>query len=198
MSPQPIPIPATESSQLIRQLIQELVSNQATADVTMAHSTMEKYVHLKRIIIEQLDKNHAALSGMCNTLNLDRDRNETPEVDRAALTKRTLRRLTGTMLEDGCTNWGRLVIWIAFCCQMAKNSGAEQREDNEEVVHEITEFLVEYLDNDFREKINDLGGWSALRTVFPEQDQMESLVWKGLLGTFVGLGICSLALIAAK
>jgi len=197
MTPQPDQLSTSQSAQLLYPLVSELGLKKARHDVTMSKSTSEIYPCLKRNTEKVMTNTAIAFDGMCKALELERD--EVPEADRCAEIRRALKTIADSMFVDSCTNWGRVVTLIAFGCHLAKHCVENKgQEEAEEVAREISYFLADYLDNEFSEKLRSLGGWAALTTTLQEKPDVESLMWKGLVGTFFGLGVVSLALIAAK
>jgi Apoptosis regulator proteins, Bcl-2 family len=193
MSSQPTSTPSTVSRQLAHRLIQEIVL-QTKSNVLMSNSTQEVYNNLKRITVRQLDRYEITFIEMCRMIDLPAVRNEYPQEDRDIKTSRVLHSIADSMLAEGSTNWGRIITLIAFCCQLAKH--IQENEQDEQIVHEIAEFLIQYLDNKISEDILDFDdSMDALSPAFFKKSYYETLVWKDLVGTFIGLGICSLALI---
>jgi Apoptosis regulator proteins, Bcl-2 family len=193
MSPQSTSTPSTVSSQLAHRLIQEIFL-QTNSNVLMSNSTQEAYNNLKRITVEQLDRYEITFIGMCKMMDLPAVRNKYPQEDRAVQTTRALHHIADFMLVEGSRNWGRIITLIAFCCQLAKH--IQEKEQDEQIVHEIAEFLIQYLENKISEDILDFDdSMVALSPAFFKKSYYETLVWKDLVGTFIGLGICSLALI---
>jgi Apoptosis regulator proteins, Bcl-2 family len=176
----------TVSGQIFHRLIQE-IALQVRTTVPMSNSTQEAYINLKRIVDEQLGKNESTFVGMCETLDLPTDRNEYPKEGRAIKTRRILQKIADSMSADRCMNWGRVITLIAFCCQVVKLH-IREIDLRDQFAREIAEFLAQYLDNE----ISNLGGWNTLSTSFPEKPHVKTLIWKGLVGTFIGLAIWTL------
>jgi tetrahydromethanopterin S-methyltransferase subunit B len=175
----------TVSGQIVHRLIQE-IAIQVRTTVPMSSSTQEVYIDLKRIVVEQLAENEATFIGMCEMLDLSTGRNEYFQEGRVDITRRILQKIVDSMSADRCTNWGRVITLIAFCCQVAKLNIRENEHSDQ--FNDIVEFLATYLDNE----ISNLGGWNTLSASFPEKPHVKTLILKGLVGTFIGLAIWAL------
>jgi Apoptosis regulator proteins, Bcl-2 family len=182
----PNPISSNVSGQLAHRLIQEIALHVRTT-VPMRNSTQEVYFNLKRIVVGQLAKNESTFVGMCETLDLSIGRDKYPKEGRSIITRKTLQKIADSMASDGCANWGRVIILIAFCCQVAKLN-IRENEHSDQFAHEVVEFLAKYLDNE----ISNLGGWDTLSTSFPEKPHVKTPIWNGLVGTFIVLAIWAL------
>jgi Apoptosis regulator proteins, Bcl-2 family len=184
----------TVSGLLAHRLIQEIVMETRTS-APMTNYTREVYNNLKRIVVDQLEKNESTFVSMCEMLDLTSIRNEYPNEGRIDIKRKTLQKIADSMSADGCTNWGRVITLIAFCCQVAKLN-IREIDHSDQFAHEIADFIAQYLDNEMN--LLNLGGWDTLASSFPEKPHVKTLICKGLLNTFVGLAICSLALFVFK
>jgi Apoptosis regulator proteins, Bcl-2 family len=181
----PQPFSSTVTSHLVHRLIQEIALKVRTT-VPMSNSMQEAYINLKRIVVEQLDKNESTFAEMYEMLDLPTDQNKFQKEGRAILARKTLQKIADSMDADGCANWGRVITLISFCCQVVKLNNHEN--DHCDQFNDIVEFLVQYLDNE----ISNLGGWDTLSIAFPENPNVKMHIWKGLVGSLIGLAIWTL------
>jgi hypothetical protein len=142
-------------------------------------------------LVEDIQRKHeACFEGMCRRLE------ETSTLSDEAELEKVFRGVSESMMRGECVTWGRILsltsIWSMLAARRVRD------ELSGEAIPQMTRIISAYFDTELASGIRCLGGWEALEHAFPKQPEVESLIWNGLFSTFVGLGVCSLAMIAAR
>lgn len=96
-----------------------------------------------------------------------------------------MRGLFFEVFSDGQYNWGRVAAVYAFAGWLAEYCTLHDLRDK---IGVITEATASFVEDNLSMWIIQQGGWEVFERHFREEESMESVLWKGMLCTFVGLG----------
>jgi hypothetical protein len=108
---------------------------------------------------------------------------------------RTFSGVVDELFADGQYNWGRIVTVFAFTGWLARSGARQGGFDAGTWSETVSSVAGSYIAEKLSAWICQQGGWDAMDKFFAEPEALESKVWRGLLYTFVGLGV--LASVAA-
>jgi len=90
------------------------------------------------------------------------------------------------MFADRQYKWGRVVTLYTFAACLARHCAEQNLGD--EWIEKIGEMVGHYVAENISEWITKQGGWDDMDKFFPEKENFETKVWRGLFYTMLGLG----------
>ncbi|XP_013403667.1 induced myeloid leukemia cell differentiation protein Mcl-1 homolog [Lingula anatina] len=129
---------------------------------------------MRRLVTEILEKHKITFNGMMNKLDLS-------ELNG----KETVNGCLEHIFTDHEVNWGRVVTIYAFGSRLMKHC---QENDMNTLMDKLPDYVGEYVATKLGPWIHKQGGWDTFVASFPDKNQMENGIWKGLLVTALGLG----------
>ena len=138
---------------------------------------------LRRTVKEVSDRHNLVFKGIVNRFKPNE-----------ASTLPTFVIVADKIFEDGQVNWGRIVAVYAFATHLVKHyedtnrhKATESRTEN--LTHfqdKIGSFVGKYVAYKLGQWILYHGGWDSFVEYFPEHDEFEKRMWKGVLFTTIG------------
>lgn len=144
---------------------------------TSTNGPCNNHAKTLRRTVDELSRRHEILfTSMVRRLSITEDSKETCQ---------SFMRVMDEMFIDGHYNWGRVITIYAFAGWLARYCVQNGMVNS---VEEIVTCSGTYVADKLAQWIQQQGGWDALDRYFPEEENPESTMWKGLLYTFLGLG----------
>jgi len=141
---------------------------------------------LRRTVDYLSDKHQILFAGMIKKL----------QVGEGSAACRSFVTIADEMFADRLYNWGRIVTLYAFAACLAKH--CSERNLGDEWVEKIGEAVGNYVADHLSEWIVKQGGWDDLDKFFPERENFETKIWRGLFYTMLGLGALATTMAAVR
>ncbi|CAH1795762.1 unnamed protein product, partial [Owenia fusiformis] len=175
-------IPPEEIQKEAGLLAQDIVSYVAQRKETKAP---DRHCQTLRRTVDQLSQKHdIVFKAMVKKLDISQENGY-----------KTFVNVADEIFEDGQVNWGRVVTVYTFGARIAKHC---TENDMTEFTPKISEFMGRYVAVRLGKWINENGGWDAFSEYFPDENDVENKVWKGLMFTAIGLGALATMTLAAR
>jgi len=139
---------------------------------------------LQACVLKILERHAIVFNSMMKRLNIDRS------VD----FKQGFYEIALELFKD-VVSWSKIVALFAFGARVGQYC---RDNDLSEIVEDIAFNLADFANQRITPFVREEGGWATLCKVFPQDENYENKIWRGLLIVGIGLTLLTLVVLSRK